>query len=52
MSSIDFNELDSGTLCSILEGATSKAKAMMHEMKAASSKKEKLKNQTAFVGYP
>ena len=52
MSSIDFNEMDSGTLCSILEGATSKAKAMMHEMKAASSKKEKLKNQTAFVGYP
>jgi hypothetical protein len=44
MSSIDFNDMDSETLCSILEGATSKAKAIMHEIKAASSKKEKEKN--------
>jgi hypothetical protein len=49
MSSVDFNGMDSETLCSILEGATSKAKAMMHEMRAASSKKEKEKNQTACV---
>ena len=38
ISSINFDDMDNETYCSILEGAVSKAKAMMQEAKAASKK--------------
>lgn len=40
ISSINFRDMDSETLCSILEGAVSKAKAMMQEAKASSKEKK------------
>ncbi len=39
ISAIDFSDMESETLCSILERATSTAKSMMHERKAISPKK-------------
>jgi hypothetical protein len=39
ISSTDFSDMESETLCSILERATSTAKSMMHEIKTISPKK-------------
>lgn len=41
ISSIDFEEIDTETMCSILESASAKAKTMMQEAKTISSKKDK-----------
>lgn len=41
ISSVDFGEMDSETICSILEGASAQAKTMMQVAKTVSSKKDK-----------
>jgi hypothetical protein len=46
ISSINFNDMDSEFLCSVLEGATSKAKTMIQVTKAATSRKKKEKNRS------
>jgi hypothetical protein len=46
ISSIDFNDMDSEFLCSVLEGATSKAKTMIQVTKAATLRKKKEKNRS------
>lgn len=46
ISSINFNDMDNEFLCSVLEGATSKAKTMIQATKSATSRKIKEKTRS------